>query len=208
MANARKNTRTSQDEHDHQAAEQAERLSRSLSETAQQIWVAGVGALSRAQVEGTKLFEGFVKEGFNLEQSAIRFADAQTGVVREAIGTGVDAAAERAAGTWSQLETAVEGAVRRALTRLGVPDRAEMDALREQMDLLSAQIGKRKGATPVAARKGKKAASGARPQTPTSSARKTTSKTAGRKTGARKTTGKTTRSAAKRARKSTSATRR
>ena len=40
---------------------EAERLSKSLSESAQQIWLAGVGAFSRAQAEGTKLFEGLVK---------------------------------------------------------------------------------------------------------------------------------------------------
>ncbi|MBO7942106.1 phasin family protein, partial [Streptomyces sp. S9] len=43
------------------AQEQAERLSKTLSESAQQIWLAGVGAFGRAQAEGTKLFEGLVK---------------------------------------------------------------------------------------------------------------------------------------------------
>ena len=32
---------------------QAERLSKSISESAQQIWLAGVGAFGRAQAEGT-----------------------------------------------------------------------------------------------------------------------------------------------------------
>ena len=53
---------------------QAERLSKSLSESAQQIWLAGVGAFGRAQAEGTKLFEGLVKEGLNLENTARKFA--------------------------------------------------------------------------------------------------------------------------------------
>src|SRR3546814_9728797 len=44
---------------------QAEKLSKTLSESAQQIWLAGVGAFGRAQAEGTKLFEGLVKEGLN-----------------------------------------------------------------------------------------------------------------------------------------------
>src|SRR3546814_18597127 len=50
---------------------QAEKLSKTLSESAQQIWLAGVGAFGRAQAEGTKLFEGLVKEGLNLEQTGI-----------------------------------------------------------------------------------------------------------------------------------------
>src|SRR3970282_608419 len=93
------------------------------------IWLAGVGAFARAQAESTKLFDGLVKEGLNLEKSALKFADTQAEVVRDAVETGVDTATARAAGTWEQLEAAVEGGVRRALTRLGVPDRKELDAL-------------------------------------------------------------------------------
>ncbi|MDQ3289005.1 MAG: phasin family protein [Pseudomonadota bacterium] len=204
MANARRNTRTTEAEHDSEAAEQAERLSQSLSDTAQQIWLAGVGALSRAQAEGTRLFEGIVKEGLNLEQSAVKFADTQSGVVREAIGSGVDAAAERAAGTWSQLETAVEGAVRRTLSRLGVPDRDEMDQLRTQVDFLSAQIGKRRGAVPGAARKttARKAAKSATSRAPAKPAKKAAAKRSSKKTAK---AAKATRSAAKSARKVASA---
>src|SRR3546814_4033133 len=64
---------------------QAEKLSKTLSESAQQIWLAGVGAFGRAQAEGTKLFEGLVKEGLNLEQTARRFADNRTHVVRDVV---------------------------------------------------------------------------------------------------------------------------
>ena len=60
-------------------------LSRSLSESAQQIWLAGVGAFSRAQAEGTKLFEALVKEGMTLEQTARKFAGGQADVVRDAV---------------------------------------------------------------------------------------------------------------------------
>ncbi|MBA2238478.1 MAG: phasin family protein, partial [Lysobacter sp.] len=155
--------------------------------------------------ESTKLFEGIVKEGLNLEQTAVKFADSQGSVVREAIGSGVDAAAEGAAGTWSQLESAVEGAVRRALTRLGVPDRDEMDELRDQVDALSAQVGKGKAAAPGGARKkaAKKAAGGARSKAQ-APAKKAATRNSARKTGARKSASKST---AKSARKSASAAR-
>src|SRR5690606_38835643 len=64
---------------------QAEKLSKTLSESAQQIWLAGVGAFGRAQAEGTKLFEGLVKEGLNLEQTARRFADSRGNAVRDVV---------------------------------------------------------------------------------------------------------------------------
>ena len=70
---------------------EAERLSKSLSESAQQIWLAGVGAFSRAQAEGTKLFEGLVKEGMGLEQTVRKFAGGRAEVVRDAVEKYVEA---------------------------------------------------------------------------------------------------------------------
>ena len=77
------------------AQEQAERLSKTLSESAQQIWLAGVGAFGRAQAEGTKLFEGLVKEGLNLEQTARKFTGGQAGALRDAVESKVGQARER-----------------------------------------------------------------------------------------------------------------
>ena len=66
------------------AQAQADRLSKTLSESAQQIWLAGVGAFGRAQAEGGKLFEGLVKEGLNFEQTARKLAGNRADVVRDA----------------------------------------------------------------------------------------------------------------------------
>lgn len=122
------------------AAEHAASLSRGLSDTAQQIWLAGLGAFARAQAESTKLFEGLVREGLSLEQSALKFADSQAEAVRGVVESGVDSATARAAGTLGQLESAVEGGVRRALTRLGVPDREDIAELSRRVESLSEQL--------------------------------------------------------------------
>ncbi len=185
MPSHRKSTRSTHDQQGvdpAEVAEQAARLSKSLSDTAQQIWFAGVGAFARAQAESTKLFEGLVNEGLNLEKSAISFADTQADVVREAIGSGVNAAAGRAAGTWEQLETVVEGAVRRALGRLGLPDQQEVAELRQRVDWLSAELHKRNSRRPGAAAKRKPAArkaagKGSARSTKPAKAAKTTSRT-------------------------------
>jgi len=62
---ARKKTASASKNEDLQA--QAEQMSKRLGESAQQVWLAGVGAFGRAQAEGTKLFETLVKEGLSLE---------------------------------------------------------------------------------------------------------------------------------------------
>src|SRR3546814_5013577 len=64
----------------------AEHLSRSIVESAQHIWLAGVGAFGRAQEEGTRMFEALVKEGMNIEKSTRHIAGDRVEAVRGEIG--------------------------------------------------------------------------------------------------------------------------
>lgn len=125
--------------------QQAERLSRSLSESAQQIWLAGVGAFGRAQAEGTKLFEGLVKEGVNLEQHARKFAGGQAEVVRDVVESKVGQARERAVDTWDRLEKVFEERVHKALVKLDVPGRADVASLSRRVDGLTAELRRAEG---------------------------------------------------------------
>lgn len=134
------------------AQAQAERLSRSLSESAQQIWLAGVGAFGRAQVEGSRLFEGLVKEGVGLEQTARKFAGGQAEVMRGAVQSGVGIARDRAVDTWDRLEKVFEDRVHRALVQLGVPDRDDLADLSQRIDALNAQLRKHGGDKGTAAK--------------------------------------------------------
>ena len=127
----------------------AEHLSKTLSESAQQVWLAGVGAFSRAQTEGTKLFEALIKEGLKLEHSALRFAGGQADAVRGAVESKVGQARERATDTWDRLEKVFEDRVQRALTKLGVPDRNDLAELTRKVDTLTAEL-RRQGGKPAA----------------------------------------------------------
>lgn len=143
------------------AQAQAERLSKSLSESAQQIWLAGVGAFGRAQAEGTKLFEGLVKEGLNLEKTARNFAGGGAEVVRDAVEARVGQARERATDTWDRLEKVFEDRVQRALVKLGVPGRDDLRELSKRVDALTTEL-RRQNSAPArktAARKAPRKAS-------------------------------------------------
>lgn len=122
------------------AQAQAERLSKTLSESAQQIWLAGVGAFSRAQAEGGKLFEALVKEGMTLEQTARKIAGGRADVVREAVESRVGQARGRAVDTWDKLEKVFEDRVQRALVKLGVPNRDDLNGLAARVDILNAEL--------------------------------------------------------------------
>jgi len=43
-------------------------LASSVKESAQQIWLAGMGAFAKAQAEGKQVFEALVKEGASLQK--------------------------------------------------------------------------------------------------------------------------------------------
>jgi poly(hydroxyalkanoate) granule-associated protein len=119
----------------------AEHLSRSLVESAQQIWMAGVGAFTRAQGEGSKLFEALVNEGMNIEKTTRQLAGGRVHAVRDAMEGHVGAVRGRASDTWDRLEKVFEDRVQRALNRLGVPGREDIAELTARVDALAAKAG-------------------------------------------------------------------
>lgn len=130
------------------AQAQAEQLSRKLGESAQQVWLAGVGAFGRAQLEGGKMFEALVKEGMKVEQGARRIAGGRAGVVRDAVENKVGQARERATDTWDRLEKVFEDRVQRALVKLGVPGREDLADLSQRVETLTAELRRQGGAKP------------------------------------------------------------
>ena len=129
------------------AQAQAEQLSRKLSESAQQVWLAGVGAFGRAQAEGGRLFESLVKEGMNFEQTARRVAGGRADQVRDVVEARVGQARERASDTWDRLEKVFEDRVQRALIKLGVPGREDLADLSAKVDTLTSELRRQRGAS-------------------------------------------------------------
>ena len=120
----------------------AEHLSRSLVESAQQIWMAGVGAFTRAQGEGSKLFEALVTEGMNIEKTTRKLATGRVDAVRDAMEDRVGVLRVRASDTWDRLEKVFEDRVQQALNRLGIPGREEIGELSSRVDALTTQLRK------------------------------------------------------------------
>lgn len=141
------------------AAQAAADKAKTLLDSAQQIWMAGLGAFGRAQEEGGKLFEGLVREGMTLEQKTRRFATGKVDGARDAVESTVAQVKERATDTWDRLEKVFEDRVSRALGKLGVPGRDEMQALIDRVEDLNravrtlggapAKAGKRAGKRPA-----------------------------------------------------------
>jgi poly(hydroxyalkanoate) granule-associated protein len=146
MAKLKKTARKTTSANNPNLQAQAERLSKNLGESAQQVWLAGVGAFGRAQAEGSKLFETLVKEGLSVEQLTRKVAGGKVGAVRDAVESTVGQARERASDTWDRLEKVFEERVQRALRRLEVPSREDLSALIDRVDSLNGELRKLGGA--------------------------------------------------------------
>ncbi|MBL8298680.1 MAG: phasin family protein [Rhodanobacteraceae bacterium] len=117
-------------------------LGKSIMESAQQIWLAGLGAFAKAQEEGTRLFDTLVREGVSLEQKTRKLALGKADEVRGAVETGVSQVKERTQETWDKLEKVFEDRVSRALGKLGVPGRKELNEIAHRVEELSREIRK------------------------------------------------------------------
>jgi len=93
-----------------------------VRESANQIWLAGLGAFSKAQQEGAKMFEALVAEGEKVQERTKVAADERLAEVRA-----------KASGTWDKLEQVFEDRVARALNSLSVPSRKDIDVLSQRV---------------------------------------------------------------------------
>lgn len=122
--------------------DQAERFSRRLSDSAQQVWLAGLGALGRAQAEGGRFFDGLVKEGEAWEARRRERHGEQEPGWRDNVEQSLDDAREKASGTWNKVEKAFDDQVQGVLKRLRVPTADEVTALEARLDALSSRLAK------------------------------------------------------------------
>lgn len=132
------------------AKTRAEAASHNLIETAQHIWSAGVGALARAQGDGTDLFDALVKKGMSLEARTRKLANGKVDEVRGVVEERVENVREKATDTWDRMEKVFEDRVHRALTRLGVPTREDLIALNKRVELMTAELRKQGGKSAAA----------------------------------------------------------
>ena len=126
-------------------AAQAQQLGRGIMDSAQQIWLAGLGAFSKAQAEGGKLFETLVKEGAQVEKKTRAYTDARVTEARSAVENGVGEAKKRAADAWDKLEKVFEDRVARSLNSLGVPGRKDLDRLAARVEELAREVRRQNG---------------------------------------------------------------
>ena len=118
-------------------AEQAQGLSKSVLASSHQIWLAGLGAFSKAQEGGARVFDTLVKQGEVLEARTRKAASETADAARGAAMSKAKEMQAMAGGTWDKLEQVFEDRVSRALGKLGVHTSADVERLSARVNELS-----------------------------------------------------------------------
>ena len=105
--------------------------SQAVRDSAQKIWLAGLGAFERAKTEGPKMFESLVEQGRNIGARAVGAADEALKNMRQASFSG---------GKWDKLEQVFEDRVSKSLGRLGVVTGREVESLSRQVAELNEHV--------------------------------------------------------------------
>ena len=117
-------------------------LAGSVKESAQQIWLAGMGAFAKAQAEGKQVFDALVKEGANLQKKTQSVAEERLGEVTSKMTSMADDINAKAGKQWDKLESIFEERTAKAMKKLGVPSAKDVEALKARIEELSAQLAR------------------------------------------------------------------
>ena len=167
-------------------------LSSTVKDSAQQIWLAGLGAFSKAQEEGGKVFEALVKEGLTIQRKTQAVAEEKITEATSRVTTMASDIGSKAQGQWDKLENIFEDRVAKALAKLGVPSARDLEALSARVDALAkgskaapAKAPAKAATKPAAKAPAKKAV--AKKAAPAKAAAKPAAKAPAKKAAAKKT---------------------
>lgn len=125
-------------EQDDNKPENDPQLAAKIKDSARQIWLAGLGAYTKAEEDTGRFFDRLVQEGEQLESKTRGVVEKQIKSVEDRVG-GVQ---DKATGTWDRLETMFDERVSGALRRLGIHRREEIESLERRIEVLEAELSK------------------------------------------------------------------
>lgn len=130
----------SDDENENKAQDDPQ-LAGKIKDSARQIWLAGLGAYTKAEEDAGRFFERLVHEGEQLENKTRGVVEKQIKTVEDRVGD----VRERATGTWDRLEHMFDQRVSGALRRLGIHRREEIEAMERRIEALESELSRLRG---------------------------------------------------------------
>ncbi len=136
------------------------KLAETLVGSANEIWLAGLGAFAKAQSEGKKIYDRLIDEGKDFEKLFKSVPQKAVKDVKSSVSSTVSSAKKRASDSWDKLEDVFEKRVEKSLKSLGVPTNNELGDLMKRIDSLTKEVSKlAKGGRKPAKKQAKKTTS-------------------------------------------------
>ena len=124
-------------------ARKAQDAAERVQESAQNVWYAGLGALTLAEDQGGKVFKALVKRGEAVDSKnkkifsgMVKDVEARVELVKETV---VDATS----GTAAKIERGLENGMAGVMHTFGVPTRSEIKTLTRKVDALTDSVNKK-----------------------------------------------------------------
>jgi len=121
-----------------------------------QVWLAGLGAMSKARQGAPLMLHELVAEGARVQadtrDSAEKMIGSLMGEMKASLNSGVNQVKSQAGDALENLEQMFQTRVHRALTQLGVPSAEDVERLSHKVEQLNASINKLAAARKPAAK--------------------------------------------------------
>ena len=115
-------------------------------EAVNQIWLAGLGAISKAREGTPQMLSALVAEGARVQAETRGTAEKAiggfVGNMKATLDSSVQQVRGQAGDALDNLEQIFQTRVRRALTQLGVPSAEDIERLSKRVEALNASVGK------------------------------------------------------------------
>ncbi len=128
-------------------SKKTKKVQKDVLESANKIWLAGLGALSVAEEEGSKLFNTLVKKGEGFEKRGKKqFEKAQSSVeerfekVQSTVEEQLETVAGKADSVFGKMGRGFDAKVADTLNKLGVPSRMEIQKLTRRVEQLTKKV--------------------------------------------------------------------
>lgn len=166
---------------------------KAIADSAQQIWLAGLGAFAKAQAEGSRLFDQLIVDGAELEKQTRKYTHEHLASLRDQMEGTVQRLRSSGQASMKKIQGLVDARVAQAVERMAVPSREDFEALMAQMESMRAQVLSTLTGTEGAAAAAPAAATAApaRKAAARSPAKKPAAKAAPRKSPAKKAAART-----------------
>ena len=109
--------------------------SRDIRKYTHQIWLAGLGAFARAEEEGSGFFDALVEAGREVERHTKDKTESRVEEIKERVR-------HHTGETMEKMEKAFDDRLNKALSRLGLPNKREVEELEKRVHELTSALSK------------------------------------------------------------------